>query len=366
MVLDSKSAREADAPIVRGEAARYELKLRRPWVTARGTWTYRRGWLVKLKTADGRVGFGDCAPLPELHTEDLTTTEQRLRDGFNAFTGIAPNHAFDRLSSWKKTPAARFALETALLDLLAQAEGVSLSRWLLPNAARVVRVNAALGALDESTAVRAREAVAQGYRVLKLKVGVGVPEKEQAQLRALSVTLPPDVTLRLDANGSWEAPQARQVLAALCGLPVESVEEPLKSPDRKRLRQLQESAPFPLAVDESLPSWTPDELLSDPPVRRLVLKPMVLGGLLPALGLARRAEEAGVECVVTSTLDSGAGVWAAVHLAAALGNPLAHGLTTREWLVDDIGSGPVIEQARIVIPDVPGLGFAPSQEVRFG
>jgi len=71
-----------------------------------------------------------------------------------------------------------------------------------------------------------------------------------------------------------------------------------------------------------------DTVFDQKPVRRVVLKPMVLGGLVSALALARRAREVGVECVVTTTVDSAVGVTAALHLAAAVANDLAHGLAT--------------------------------------
>ena len=50
----------------------------------------------------------------------------------------------------------------------------------------------------------------------------------------------------------------------------------------------------------------------------LVLKPMRLGGLRPALKLAREAADRGVPCIVTTTFDAGVGVAAALQLAAAL------------------------------------------------
>ncbi len=43
----------------------YCLPLRRPWQTSRGIFDERRGHLLRLRTADGMTGWGDCAPLPE-------------------------------------------------------------------------------------------------------------------------------------------------------------------------------------------------------------------------------------------------------------------------------------------------------------
>jgi L-alanine-DL-glutamate epimerase-like enolase superfamily enzyme len=141
-------------------------------------------------------------------------------------------------------------------------------------------------------------------------------------------------------------------------LPVESLEEPLAEPTPARLARLQASTPIPLALDESLPAFGLEAILAAPPVRRLVLKPMVQGGLLPCLSAVRKAPE--LEWVVTTTVDSAAGTWAASHLAAAIGSPLAQGLATAEWLARDLGRPPSLRSGRLRLAERPGLGFCPS------
>ena len=77
------------------------------------------------------------------------------------------------------------------------------------------------------------------------------------------------------------------------------------------------------------------------------------------MALAVRARSEGADCVVTSTVDSAAGVYAASHLAAALGGALAHGLATSEWLKEDLGPPPSLVNARLMLDDSPGIGFTP-------
>jgi L-alanine-DL-glutamate epimerase-like enolase superfamily enzyme len=101
------------------------------------------------------------------------------------------------------------------------------------------------------------------------------------------------------------------------------------------------------------------DLLSDPPVRRVVCKPTVLGGLGETLRFAQALKQVGVEAVITTTLESAAGTWACAHLAAALNNALAHGLTTAEWFEENTGKVPEIRGDRIIMSTRPGLGFIP-------
>jgi L-alanine-DL-glutamate epimerase-like enolase superfamily enzyme len=106
------------------------------------------------------------------------------------------------------------------------------------------------------------------------------------------------------------------------------------------MSRLQRTCPWPVALDESLAGSGAEAYLRHPSVRQVVLKPMVLGGPLAALSVARRARREGIRAVVTTTLDSAVGRAAALHLAAAIDTDTAHGLATGEWLRDDIASGP--------------------------
>ena len=355
----------AEPTLVHAQLAGYALPLKKHWITARGTWTNRHGWLLRLVTSDGRNGYGDCAPLPESGTEDLTTAQAWLRETAHDLIGLSPEQALQKLPGTCRTPAARCALETALLDLAAQTTDRPLAKWLSASAKAQVAVNANLGTLDDDMTQRARQAVSEGYRVIKIKVGLNPPTDECAQLKRLARELPSDIRLRLDANGSWAEPEATQAIEGLRDLPIESLEEPLGEPDHRTLQRLQGLTPWSLAMDESLLRWTIDELLKDPPVRRLILKPTVLGGLLPTLDLAARANRTSLEYVVTSSVDSAAGLWGTMHLAAAVGGNGVHGLATSHWLSEDVGEPPPIRRACMKVPDLSGLGFQPFPSLKF-
>ncbi|MBZ0095922.1 MAG: o-succinylbenzoate synthase [Sulfuricella sp.] len=340
--------------------APYRLPLRQPWVSARGGFAVREGWLVRLVTDAGLIGYGDCAPLPQAGTESMDSAVACLSGWAAALPGLPLEVALGRITaSAAGAPAACCGLETALLDLLAQRAGLPLARWLNPRSSAAVKVNAVLGGLDRQVTERALAAVAEGYSVLKLKVGLAAGHEEIPLLHDLVRCLPAGVSLRLDANCAWNEAEAEDFLGALAGLPVESVEDPLASPDRAGWLRLQAKVPFPLAADESLRIMGADAAFNQPSVRRVVLKPMVLGGLVSALALARQAREADVECVVTTTVDSAVGVTAALHLAAAVANDLAHGLATSAWLLRDVGEAPLVAEGVLRLGSDPGLGCCP-------
>lgn len=346
----------------------------------------RRIALLHLRTDDGRSAFGECAPLPSHGTEDEAAAFAALHRACARLPGRPLAAADEVMPSGDDTPAARAALETARLDLAAQAaarplwhhladgdEGSDTARERQPAASAFA---GALAALPPDAPGRiahiarlARLAEA-GFTVIKLKLGQAAPETELAALRTLCRALPPSVRLRLDANRAWDVPTAARMCAALAALPIEMLEEPLALPVTEafdELAALQDDLPFPLALDEGWGELRPaarralrERFLADPPVRRLVLKLAPAGGPAAALAAARTAAAAGIECVVTTGIDGACATLAAAHLAAVLDNGLAHGLATSGWLAADIGAPPRIVDGRLHLPPAAGLGFVPA------
>jgi o-succinylbenzoate synthase len=303
----------------------YCLPLRRPWLTSHGSLVERHGSLLRLRSTDGLTGWGDCAPLPEFAIDDVA--------------------------------ARALAEECALLDLAAQRAGLPLGSWLSGEPPQQsLAVNAVLGAISPSTVVAAQDAVVAGYRILKIKVGCAPVADEIMLLEDVYAALPAGIRLRLDANGAWSLADAETFLAACCNLPVDGIEEPLRDPDAETLRRLQSLVEFPLAIDESL-HLVDHDFWQAPPVRRLVIKPARLGGLLSSVATGLRAQAAGVECIVTSSLESACGLTACAHLAAAIAPDACHGLATADWLAADTGTAPRISAGRLWLPQTPGLGF---------
>ncbi len=334
----------------------YRLPLREMWQSSRGGLAERAGFIIRL-SAGGLRGYGDCAPLPGAGTETPEAAIAWLEQELPRLRGMPPETALESLpSSASCPPAARCGLETALLDLCARLDNRPLSRRLDPGAVARVRTNASIGVLNEHTGNRILNALGEGFDVLKVKVGIHRIDLELEALREFSKSLPGGVHWRLDANRVWTLPQARRFLEGLQGLPVEAVEEPLAKPDPDRWRSLQARAPCPLAVDESLGMYGLEHWVARGGVRRILIKPMALGGLLPALSLAKTARQLGVEGLVTTTVDSAVGTWAAVHLAAALGEG-THGLATSAWLARDVAEPPRIEGGVIEILAMGGLGL---------
>lgn len=321
----------------------YALALVKPWRSTAGVVSHRHGWLVAAED-DGRTGWGDCCALPG---------QDESGEGAEALSvvgqSIADLSLDDSLQCLSGSLPARAAVESALLDLSAQRQGLPLRRLLSATAKDSVAVNG-LGDLSDG--------LPPDFTVIKLKVGMRPPDEDLAALHRL--VLPPGVRLRLDANRAWSFDHAARIIAALADLPIDCLEEPLAEPSLESLAALQRDCAFDLALDESLPHFNWDELLARPPVRRLILKPPMLGGLRSCYALAGQARAAGLSTVVTSSLDSAVGLAAAAHLAAAIDDgDLAHGLSTGSCFASDVAAFWPVRQGRLTLPETPGLGVVP-------
>ena len=301
----------------------HSLRLARPWRTAGGVIREPRGWHLLLDTPSGLRGIGEAACLRRQDWEVCGS----------ALTGLVEAGAGRSFGWWlaqrdRLPPAARMAVESALLMLAAGESGLPLYRWLAGEARPRVRVNTVAGVLDGQAQRRLWLLAEAGYSLAKFKVGVFAVTEELERLRGLEV--PQGMRLRLDANRAWTPREAEAVVGALAGLPIEGLEEPLSEPHPEGLARLQETASFPLALDESLLDRYRGVPAAELPVRRLVLKPTLLGGLLPAWAVAWQARAAGREVVFTSTLEGPVGLRAVAHLAAAWGAGV-HGLGVAAW-----------------------------------
>ena len=253
----------------------------------------------------------------------------------------------------------------ALLDAWGKIQAVSVSRLLAPISTGVrshVSVNAVIGAKDLETAIiRAKEAVATGFDCIKLKVGMyGDISQEVERIAAIREAIGPHTHLRLDANEAWGLEQAVEVLSQCVQYTIQYVEQPLPAHELKDMHALRQAVPLPLAADEALYNLkSAERILDHKAADILIIKPQLAGGLRVGRQIIQRAAERGVQCVVTSTIETGIGVAAALHLAAASPEiSLECGLATLNLLVDDlIIEELVVQNGYMQVPVGDGLGI---------
>jgi o-succinylbenzoate synthase len=330
----------------------FEAPLWTPLSTAGGSIDRRRGFVVRGRV-DGVAGVGEATPLPGW-TESVDACRRALDLVDDLGAALSAGVLDD-------APAARHAVSLALFDARAKAADESLARFLAgarASVAETVPVNATVGdAGVTETADAAREAADGGYDCVKLKVGVRPVETDVERVTAARDAAP-GVDLRVDANGAWSRTEAERFAehVASRGVSLDYVEQPLPADELGEHAALRASTHLRVAVDETLASTPLEEVIEAAAADVLVLKPMALGGPARTLALAELAEEAGVESVVTTTIDAVVARTGALHVAAALGDPPACGLATGSMLARDLAADPApVVDGRMAVPGGPGL-----------
>ncbi len=332
----------------------FSLRLSSPLQTAHGPISARRGFLVGLET-DGSWGLGEATPLA-----GWTESHDACQEALAAYDSEIPATAPDPES----TPAAAHAVESARLDARGRDENKPLAA-LLREAAfdtetkplpATVPVNATIGDGTTAETVRAANtAVSAGYRCLKCKVGLQSVDDDLQRLRAVREAVGDSIELRVDANGAWTETKARQAVDGCARLGVSFIEQPLDATALEAHAALRGRGAG-IALDESLRQYSVSEIVAAGAADRLVLKPMALGGPLQAIQTAAAAREAGVDPIVTTTIDAVVGRTAAVHVAAAIPTVAACGLATASLLESDLGADPTtIRDGKMSVPTEGGL-----------
>lgn len=307
-----------------GELVRHRAQISH--ANAQRTWTEREGVTLELH-AKGVRGVGEAAPLPGYSRDDLATCAAELEGCWHRLSEIDV-HANVRdtlrlavLQAGAHSAAAIFALETALLDLIASTR--QRPAWAVlrgaDDAARIPLSALAEGATPADVAASAERARDRGLRVVKVKVGgPDWAARDPARLGAIRERVGDSIDLRLDANQALPFDDLGRALETFAAFSPELLEEPT-TPDR--LSAIGKS-PIPLALDESLMLEGWRERIIDASKRgthtAVVLKPMALGGFERCLTMSEVAHEVGLSVIVTHTFDGRIGSAAAACLALAI------------------------------------------------
>lgn len=284
-------------------------ELRAPLRAAWGELRVRE--LLEVRLEDG---IGEAAPLEPYDGVSLAA----VRAALDAYARVLAGDPPDPLEACRRErdlPQALAAIDLALWDREARRRGTPIARLISPDPLELVPVNATIGAEDRATAAaEAAAAVRDGYRTLKVKVGIGDDAGRLAAVRAVAGR---DVALRVDANGAWGTPEeALANLRALAPVGLELCEEPVHGVDA--LRAVRAESPVPIAMDET---HAPGSGAAD-----FVCLKITRGGITGVLRDAAAARAAGSEVYLASTYDGPRGIAAAVNVAAALRVTVACGL----------------------------------------
>jgi L-alanine-DL-glutamate epimerase-like enolase superfamily enzyme len=341
--------------------------------------TYTRGaiGLVRVRTADGREGWGQVAPYETAVTVDilhrlvaphaLGKDPADLEDIIDR--AVEANYKFP----WSFVCRAACGVDTAVWDLAGRVKGRSVASMLgatrrdLPVYGSSMRRD--ISPADEATRL-ARLRDSHGYRAFKIRVGREVgrdgdaaPGRTEAIIPAVRQAVGSDVELFADANSCYTPPKAIEVGRRLEDAGYTMYEEPCPFWEVEWTAEVAAALGMPVSggeQDNDLAQW-----------RRMIAMNAVditqpdicyVGGFTRGLRVARMAANAGKPVVPHSANISLVEVFS-VHLMAASPNA---GSFLEHTIEEDAGINRlaaamyepqlVVREGRVRVPDEPGWG----------
>lgn len=254
------------------------------------------------------------------------------------------------------TQLALAAVDIALWDLKAKAAGLPL--WRLMGGARpegITAYNTDGGwlslSLDQLVGNCRRSVEEQGFKGVKVKVGLPSAHEDIERVEAVRSAIGPGIRLMVDANGRCDLPSAIELGRHFEELEVAWFEEPMWYEDVEGHRRLAQAIRTPIALGEQL--YSVDAFAAfvradavhypQPDATRL-------GGItefwqVADLALAHRLPVA-----------PHAGDMMQVHLQMALAHPACVILEYIPWTLECFREPARVIDGRIVPPDQPGAG----------
>ncbi len=248
--------------------------------------------------------------------------------------------------------SAKAALDMALYDLIGKKLGQPLWRLFGLSPEQSGRTSFTLG-LDEPEVIEQKVREAEGFPVLKIKLGVDYEEEILKTIRKHS-----EAEIRVDANCAWEPEEAVEKIARYKKYNIQFVEQPVDAGNPEGLKYVTENTDLPVYADESVRYSGDITFLADK-VDGINIKLMKCGGITEALKMIHTAEAHGLGIMIGCMVSSSLAITAAAHLS-----PLADylDLDGNLLLADDPVRGVKNDTGELILPRKPGLGVGFREE----
>ena len=319
--------------------------------------------VVRVRTDDGRVGFGEACPLGSTYLESASTTlRAALPELARALLGCDPrelsevNRRMD--AAMRGQRAAKSPLDVACWDLLGQVTGLSLTTLLGGRRSRdfLLYVPVPLGEAA-AMAEHVREHVAHGVRRFQLKLG-GDPRVDVTRTAAVVAATDDDVTIIADANGGWRRQDAVVGARLLERLDRVLLEQPCAT--LEECLAVRHATTLPMILDEVIVDVETLALAASRHAMEAInLKIGRLGGLTRARQARDLVEQLGLRATIEDTWGGDVVTAAVSHLAASTApEALLNVGFSNEWVLDHVaGHQPRSSAGTGNAPGGPGLGI---------
>lgn len=345
------------------ELRRVALPLVTPFVTATDVEKVREVVVVRI-AAGAHEGWGECVALSEpTYTAEYTSAAAAVLEHHLVPRLLAERRpldaggVLDALAPVRGHNMAKASLEMAMLDLLLRRDGMSLAAHLGATRARVDS-GVSVGMFDDTDALVSAVAsyLEAGFRRVKLKIA---PGRDVEPVRAVRDAFGADLTLQVDANGSYAGGEADRV-RLLDEFDLLLIEQPLADDDVCGHAALASRLRTPLCLDETITSpRVAADVIALGACSVVNIKAGRVGGLDAAREVHDVCVDAGAAAWCGGMLETGIGRACNLAIAALPGCTLTGDISpSSRFFERDIVTEPVAMSAdgTMPVPAAPGIG----------
>jgi O-succinylbenzoate synthase len=341
------------------------LPLKESFRISSGVIADRRILLLELTDANGVTTWSECVAgeAPNYTPETIDTAWTAITQWVaprvlgTAFEQPGDVHvALDK--DFRGHNMAKAAVEMGMWGLAATAAQLPLSRFIGGTRSSIATgISLGIERTPAALVAKARAAVAEGYRKVKIKI---MPGSDIEFVRAAREELGPSAPLMADANNAYTLDDIDR-LVELDALDLMMIEQPLAWDDIVRHAELQKRLETPVCLDESITSLDRAVDMHTLGSGRIInIKPGRVGGFGPSIAIHDFCEQHGIPVWCGGMFESGIGRAYNVALASLPNftkpgdvSPSARywasDIVTPEWTMDSTGM--------VKVPlDQPGIG----------
>ena len=290
--------------------------------------TEKETWFIILEK-DGKKGIGECGILRSLSADDRDDYEEKLK-------WVCQNIHLEETALWESLlefPSIQFGVEMAFLSLKSE------NPYLLfpsdfTNNSKSITINGLVWMGEPSfMKQQIEEKLADGFNCIKLKIGAIDFQKELELLHFIRSHFSGEqIEIRVDANGAFSLNEALDKLNQLNQFQLHSIEQPIKKGNIEAMKDLCESTPFPIALDEELIGIfsfeEKEKLLQQIKPQYIILKPSFIGGFRGTQEWITLADKYNIGWWITSALESNIGLNAIAQWTFLQNSNMPQGLGT--------------------------------------
>jgi L-Ala-D/L-Glu epimerase len=319
---------------------------------------------LEIELENGLIGYGSAAPSEYVFGEKLEDTVANLqseviqkwigkdirlfRSLIDESRVLFPNHS-----------ATRTAIDIALHDAFGKYLGIPVvdlygrKHHSLPTS-----ITIGISSVEE-TLKEAREYKEQGFKVLKIKVGLNLEEDIERIIR-LYETFGNHFKIRADGNQGYDSTQTLAFIKATRSLGLELLEQPMKVGKEAEMKKMPAEVRKIIACDESLKNDKSAFFLAVEPQACGIfnIKLMKCGGLIGAFEIAAVAQASDIKLFWGCYDESIVSISAALHAAFACQATCYLDLDGSLQLAEDIVTGGfTLSDGELSPLNFPGFGF---------